>query len=148
MRLGALVGPNGAGKSTLLSLMAGSPRPSGGEVTLGGKPLADYPLDGLARHRAVMRQSSSLAFDFTAAEVLAMGWILGKQHPGFEPAFNAIARRCDVNHVLERPYNALSGGEQQRLQFARAALQIWADDVADEARFLLLDEPTSNLDVG
>lgn len=143
--LGALVGPNGAGKSSLLRVLSGNLRPTVGDVTLGNNALASLDTRKLALRRAVMGQTAPIAFDFYVEEVLAMGW-LGCAIE-YQDAVADVMRRCALDGLLGRRFNTLSGGERQRVQFARALLQIWRADIA-EPRYLLLDEPTSSLDIG
>ena len=163
--LTALVGPNGAGKSSLLRILSGEVAPSAGRVTLEGQPLPLFQVHELARLRSVMGQSALIAFDFLVEEVLAMGW-LGRA-ADFRPALGDVAARCGLGQLLGRRFNRLSGGERQRVQFARSLLQIRRHgetprgkhclshclgeqrhpNARQEARYLLLDEPTSNLDL-
>lgn len=147
--LTALVGPNGAGKSSLLRALAGDLRPTSGAVLMNGAPLADMRPWRQAQLRAVMEQTPPLAFDFSLAEVLRMGWIHGDAWGArAEVALATVASECRVQHLLERPFASLSGGEQQRGHFARALLQLWPDASIGGPRWLLLDEPTSSQDLG
>ena len=139
----ALVGPNGAGKSTLLRLLAGDLTPSGGEVSLDGRPLARYGARELALRRALLPQQTILQFAFTARAVVAMG-----RHPhlgmtGESPQDDAVVEaalaRTETLALAERVYPSLSGGEQARVSLARI--------LAQEAPILLLDEPTAALDL-
>ena len=145
----ALVGPNGAGKSSLLRVLSGDLIPSGGVVTLEGEPLALFGSRDLAQLRSVMGQSATIAFDFYVEEVLAMGW-LGSAL-AYREALRDVMRRCALDSLLGRRFNTLSGGESQRVQFARALLQIWhggcGASPASVPRYLLLDEPTASLDI-
>ena len=140
----ALVGPNGAGKSSLLRVLSGDLKASAGEVLLDGVPLALFGSRDLARLRSVMGQSALIAFDFYVEEVLAMGWLYDAA--GYRRALSEVVPQCGLETLLGRRFNTLSGGERQRVQFARALLQIWRRDAAP--RYLLLDEPTSSLDIG
>jgi len=148
VRAGALVGvlgPNGSGKTTLLRLLAGIRRPTSGTVTLDGRPLHAYSRRALAARMAVVPQETHLAFDYSVMEMVLMG-----RHPHlgvFEvegPADLAVARDAlaatSVAHLENRDFATLSGGEKQRVVIAAALAQ--ATDV------LLLDEPTSSLDLG
>jgi iron complex transport system ATP-binding protein len=139
----ALVGPNGAGKSTLLKLLAGDLSPSGGEVTLEGRPLARFGAKELALKRALLPQQTILQFAFTARAVVAMG-----RHPhlgmaGESPEDDAVVEaalaRTETVPLAERVYPSLSGGEQARVSLARV--------LAQETPVLLLDEPTAALDL-
>ena len=145
----ALVGPNGAGKSSLLRVLSGDLTPNGGGVTLEGEPLALFGSRDLAHLRSVMGQSATIAFDFYVEEVLAMGW-LGSAL-AYRQALRDVVRRCALDGLLGRRFNTLSGGESQRVQFARALLQIWhrgcGASPATAPRYLLLDEPTASLDI-
>ncbi len=148
VRAGALLGvlgPNGSGKTTLLGLLAGMRRPTSGSVTLDDRPLHNYSRRELARRIAVVPQETHLAFDYSVMEMVLMG-----RHPHlglFEvegPRDLAVAREAlsatSVAHLEHRDFATLSGGEKQRVVIAAALAQ--ATDV------LLLDEPTSSLDLG
>ncbi|WP_062111497.1 heme ABC transporter ATP-binding protein [Aureimonas sp. AU40] len=141
-----IVGPNGAGKSSLLKLMTGELPPAGGEVRLDGQPLGRFSPEELARRRAVLPQSASLAFPFTVAEVVRFGLEAGgrAREPG---AIRAALARVDLADFAGRFYNELSGGEQQRVHLARVLCQIGAPIHAGTARLLFLDEPVSSLDI-
>lgn len=138
-----LLGPNGCGKSTLLRTLSGVQKPESGSITLGGRALAAWSFGDLARKRAVLSQSLHLEFPFTVREVVEMGrpWAGSGSKRVVELALS-LAGIC---HLVEREYATLSGGEKQRVQFARAVHQIWDDD--GRSRYLLLDEPTSHLDL-
>ena len=145
----ALVGPNGAGKSSLLRVLSGDLAPNRGDVTLEGEPIALFATRDLARLRSVMGQSATIAFDFYVEEVLAMGWLGAAV--AYREALRDVVRRCALDGLLGRRFNTLSGGESQRVQFARALLQIWRGGAGPAAsaapRYLLLDEPTASLDI-
>ena len=145
----AVVGPNGAGKSTLRKALCGDLRPSRGEVLMNGRPLADWSLMERARTRAVLPQDSTLNFPFTVFEVVLMGrtpHVRGAEGArDYEIAREAL-EAVEAGHLKERLYPTLSGGERQRAQLARVLAQIW-EPHPDHARYLLLDEPTSNLDL-
>ena len=145
-----LIGPNGAGKSTLLRVCAGEQKLERGQVTIGKTSLSTMGPRTLARRRSVMTQSCLVAFDFLVKEVLALGWIgeSGEREAVRTSQIQEIIELCDISTLTDRVYRSLSGGEQQRVQFARALLQIWSEAPKNEARYLLLDEPTSSLDVG
>lgn len=138
----ALLGPNGAGKSTLIKLMSGQLAPSLGEVLLDGRRLQDYGPGLLAMRRALLSQNRSVGFPFKAVEVVMMG-----RHPyggnhGESEADRRMAMSClgqtDAEHLAERVYNTLSGGEAARVDLARV--------IAQDTEFFLLDEPTNHLD--
>ena len=148
----AVLGENGAGKSTLLRLLAGDFAPDAGSVALNGRPLAAWSDLDQARQRAVMPQQTSVAFDFTALEIV----LLGRSphdggHPG--PRDRAIAedamRRVDALQFAARRHATLSGGERARVMLARALAQVLGVEARGSglSRALLLDEPSAALDV-
>lgn len=140
----ALIGPNGSGKSTLLRLFAGLWRPDDGEMLIDGKAIHALPRKEMARRVAFVPQETQIDFAFTVGEILAMGRYA---HRGrFSPqtqldhaAINAAAEYCDIAHLIDRAINTLSGGERQRVLIARSLVV--------EPEFILLDEPTANLDI-
>ncbi|MDW2643458.1 heme ABC transporter ATP-binding protein [Citrobacter sp. HN-141] len=140
----ALIGPNGAGKSTLLRLLTGFLKPTAGHCLLDGKSLADWSTQTLSRHRAVMRQQTQVGFDWQTEAVIAMGRAPWSQHPEHELIAQVMAI-TGCTPLAGRQYAALSGGEQQRVQLARALAQLWCD--AEPRGWLFLDEPTSALDL-
>jgi iron complex transport system ATP-binding protein len=145
----AVVGPNGAGKSTLVRLLSGESAPSAGRVELEGSPLATWPARELARRRAVLPQRSSLSFAFSALHVALLGRTphAGRSRPADDLFIAREAlRAAQADHLRHRSYPTLSGGEQQRVQWARVLAQIWEPPAAG-ARYLLLDEPTAALDL-
>ncbi|MCC7252429.1 heme ABC transporter ATP-binding protein [Hyphomicrobium sp.] len=146
-----ILGPNGAGKSTFLKLVSGELEPTSGRILFDGVPIARAEPALLARRRAVVPQSSQLTFPFTALEVV----LLGASVPGFGHARDAVAaaeralKRVGLIELAERRYTELSGGERQRVHIARAICQIeTAPRRPGETPLLLVDEPTSNLDIG
>ncbi len=145
----AIVGPNGAGKSTLLRTLSAELPPSGGGVTLDGRPLAALAPDLRARRIAALPQRSQLAFDFTAREVVLLG---RTPHGGRDPIRDSqladeAMRATGALPFARRGYTRLSGGEQQRVQLARVLAQL-AGREDRESWHLLLDEPLSALDLG
>jgi iron complex transport system ATP-binding protein len=145
-----VVGPNGAGKTTLTKLLTGELRPDSGEIRIGGEALSAVPPWQLAARRAVMAQASRLAFPFTVAEVVRIG-IDGVGRALTRPMREGIIAEAldaaDIGHLVGRGYQMLSGGEQQRVQFARTYAQLRAGRVAAERQVLFLDEPVASLDL-
>ncbi|PZW46507.1 iron complex transport system ATP-binding protein [Humitalea rosea] len=147
----ALVGPNGAGKSTLLRVMTGELTPNAGAVTWAGRSLGACTPLALARGRAVVSQQARIAFPMTAAEIVALGRLPWHGTPQGAPARQAglvaaaLARAGVPEALWHRHYDTLSGGEQQRIQLARALAQI---EGAPAPVALFLDEPTASLDPG
>ncbi|BDT91701.1 hemin import ATP-binding protein HmuV [Nocardia sputorum] len=139
----ALVGPNGAGKSTLLAVLAGELAPSAGTVELEGRPLAHWTTLDMARRRAVLPQTHTVGFPFTAREVVAMGrapWVRTERREHDEQQIAAAMAVTDVAHLATRSFPTLSGGERARVALARV--------LAQDTATLLLDEPTAALDLG
>ena len=140
----ALIGPNGSGKSTLLRLFAGLWRPDDGEMLIDGKAIHSLPRKEMARHVAFVPQETQIDFAFTVAEILAMGRYAHRgrfspQTQADHTAIDAAAADCDITHLTDRAINTLSGGERQRVLIARSLVV--------EPEFVLLDEPTANLDI-
>ena len=141
----AIVGPNGAGKSTLCALLAGDLSPLEGEVEVCGRTVRATKPAALARLRSMLSQHTFLRFPFTAREVALMG-----RHPHMphwrSPTETDYAlaegamRSTQVLHLADRLYPTLSGGEQRRVSIARV--------LAQDTPVVLLDEPTTALDIG
>ncbi|PSS49855.1 heme ABC transporter ATP-binding protein [Enterobacter sp. FS01] len=140
----ALIGPNGAGKSTLLRLLTGFLKPDAGRCLLDGKPLTGWSTQALSRQRAVMRQQTQLGFDWPVEAVIGMGRSPWTSQP--EPQIvSEVMQLTGCEPLAGRQYGALSGGEQQRVQLARALAQLWCHGAP--RGWLFLDEPTSALDL-
>lgn len=144
-----VLGPNGAGKSTLLAALAGDRDVDRGAVHLGETPLRAIPAARQAELRAVVAAPPQLAFDFTVAEVVSMGWLQGDRfgHEAAEEALAEVLNACELADLADRVFMTLSSGERQRAQFARGLMQIWRPPGDRTPRWLLLDEPTANLDI-
>lgn len=142
-----VIGPNGAGKSTLMKVISGEMKPDMGFVAYHGTSVELCQPVELARRRAVLPQATQLAFPFTALEIVRMGAVAQGALNPTEQARQALSR-VGLRGFESRPYPSLSGGEQQRVQFARALAQV-PQPVADGVpRALFLDEPTASLDLG
>jgi iron complex transport system ATP-binding protein len=148
-----VLGPNGSGKTTLLKILAGTLRPSRGDVTLDGVSLRTISRTLIARRMAVVPQETQLAFDYSVLEVVLMGRYphLGTfqvEGPAdFEMAREALVATGTLN-LQDRSFATLSGGEKQRVIIASALAQIRAAKSEAVQPILLLDEPTTALDVG
>ncbi|WP_371517166.1 ABC transporter ATP-binding protein [Kitasatospora sp. NBC_01300] len=139
-----LVGPNGSGKSTLLRCVYRALRPAAGAVRLDGADLHALTTREAARRVAALPQEHSAEFDFTVAEVVAMGRLphrRGLGGPGADDHARCTEalRRAGAEQLAGRGFLSLSGGEKQRVLIARALVQ--------EPRLLVLDEPTNHLDI-
>ncbi len=144
-RVTIVIGPNGAGKSTLLSVAAGVRRPDEGTVTIGGEDLAAMSVKELAKRRAVMPQDSTVAFPFTVREVVALGRTVWNESVGTDDRIAMEALELiGLADFADRPITTLSGGETQLVSFARVIAQVAP---VDENSVVLLDEPTSAMDV-
>lgn len=147
-----ILGPNGAGKSTFLKLLCGDLLASSGHVVLDEKPTLSWDRRCLAQRRAMMPQSSNVVFPFSAFEIVMIGRSphVSRNETRRDKSIVEAAMQCTgVSSLAARNYNTLSGGEQQRVQLARALTQIWDDESESggDARFLLLDEPVASMDL-
>lgn len=146
----AIVGPNGAGKSTLLRMLSGETRPNAGSVAIGGQKLDAIPQRQLAAKRAVMLQNSRVVFPFTGFEVVRLGTEgigAGLSRRDRDRLALAALAQADADEFVDRNFLTLSGGEQQRVSFARALAQLSAGQTLESKQILLLDEPIASLDV-
>ena len=96
-----------------------------------------------------MSQFATIVFDFTVEEIIRMGWTHDDQlrTETREQVVSEVVSVCDLQKFMTRRYRTLSGGEQRRVQFARTLLQVWPVDDDQSDRYLMLDEPTANLDL-
>jgi iron complex transport system ATP-binding protein len=142
----AIVGPNGAGKSTLLRLLSGDLRATAGAVTLKQRELKAYPPRELALHRAMLSQHVNVTFPFTVEEIVQMG--AGERSRAVaQPLVEAALHEVGLEDFRNRQMPTLSGGEQQRAHFARVLVQLACGEALHGPGLLLLDEPTSSLDL-
>jgi iron complex transport system ATP-binding protein len=146
----AIVGPNGAGKSTLLRVLSGEVQPTDGDVSIAGLKIGEIPQRRLAAKRAVMLQNSRVVFPFTAFEVVRLGAEgvgIGLSYKDRDRlTFSALAE-ADAETFAHRNFQTLSGGEQQRVSFARSLVQLAAGQTLERDQILLLDEPIASLDI-
>lgn len=142
-RLLAIIGPNGAGKSSLVSVLSGLWRPDGGRVTLDGRDLHDYRAAERARRCAVMRQDNLRPPGMTVLEAVELGCLARAAGDDAERIARDMLRRMELDDLAARDCGRLSGGEWQRVAFARTMAQICD---GENRGVFLLDEPVSSLD--
>src|SRR5256714_13672988 len=166
-KLHLIIGPNGAGKSTLIKVLARLLHPQTGKVEYDGADVHDTSEAELAKRRAVLSQAIEVAFPLDVREVVMMGrypHFGGRPGPHDEQIVDEVMAHFDVTEFSNRNYQTLSGGEMQRVNFARVLAQLWGDgprrngdastaqsEDASSAtatfRYLFLDEPLTFLDI-
>ncbi len=137
-KITGIIGPNGSGKSTLLKILNGIWPPCHGTVTCQTKDVLSLPRKELSRLVTLVPQLPQLNFDYTVRELVEMGFYAAGSRLYKEQLLWAL-EAADITHISHRPVTQISGGERQRAYIARA--------LATGAPILLLDEPTSNLDI-
>ena len=143
-KLLCILGPNGSGKTTLLRCLLGELKITCGSVVVDGQPLQSYRPRELARLLAYVPQFPRSAFDFSSIEIVRMGrlshtGVLGLIGPQDQEVVRLAMEMTETESFAERTLSELSGGEAQRVMIARA--------LAQQPSVMLLDEPTSHLDV-
>ena len=140
-----ILGPNGSGKTTFLSLVAGLLVPSAGSIVYDGKPFKAMSLRRMAQLVGYVPQILVPAFDYSVLDYVVTGCApqigsLGR--PGqkhYDTALQAI-QLLGIEHLTEKSYRQISGGERQQVSIARV--------LAQSPTYILMDEPTSHLDYG
>lgn len=140
-----IIGPNGAGKSTLLQLLAGIRKPTTGSVLFQDQPIHRFPRKTIAQKIAVLQQGGLPPLGFTVREVLEMGrfpyqsW-LGGEKTNIDGIIEEAIQLTGLTNLVHRTLDQLSGGERQRVALAKLIVQ--------QPEIILLDEPTTYLDIG
>ena len=134
----ALLGPNGSGKSTLLRCLSGTLDPSSGSVRIDGENIRRLSQKQIAQQVSAVPQSEDSVFEFTVYDVVAMGRYPWDDFDDGHIQWALENAGCEA--LADRRVTELSGGEKQRVLFARA--------LAQAGHILLLDEPTAHMDVG
>lgn len=139
-----ILGPNGAGKSTLLQLLGGVLTPASGSISIDGRPVARMSARDMARRIAHVSQSPMAPLGFTCLEIVLMGRTPYLSPFGFESKDDVVKalsamEETDCVRFASRRVDELSGGERQRVFLARA--------IAQDTEVLILDEPTTFLDI-
>ncbi|WP_433708290.1 ABC transporter ATP-binding protein [Paenibacillus illinoisensis] len=139
-----VVGPNGSGKSTLLQLIAGTEQPGTGSIRIAGREITSYTRKDLSRMIAVLQQDGLPAISYPVRDVVEMGrypyqnW-LGRESADGAAVVDRVLEELGLTEMADRPLDALSGGQRQRVALAKV--------MAQEPQLLLLDEPTTFLDI-
>ncbi len=141
----AFVGPNGCGKSTLMKTLTGAIKARSGNVSFKGKPFSEWKLKELAKHIAILPQHPTAPEGVTVEQLVALGrvahrkWYQGNSSRDVQVIKESLSS-VGLAGYEDRVVSTLSGGERQRVWLAMC--------LAQEAQWLLLDEPTSYLDLG
>jgi iron complex transport system ATP-binding protein len=140
----AILGPNGSGKTTLLHLILGTLAPENGVVLLAHRPRKQYTRRALGQLIGLVSQNEFIPFNFTVLDYVLLGraphlQLLQTPRDADVVIAENVLREIDLHHLRDRSIQSLSGGERQLVMVARA--------LAQRPRILLLDEPTSHLDL-
>jgi iron complex transport system ATP-binding protein len=143
-RTTAILGPNGSGKTTLLHLALGWHKPNGGQVLLNEQPLGSIPRREIGKQIGLLPQNEHIAFEYSLLEYVLLGrapYLHPLEMPGKADCQRALTalERVGLVNLADRSILNLSGGERQLVLLARA--------LAQEPRMILMDEPTTHLDL-
>lgn len=149
-QLHVVIGPNGAGKSTLLKALCDDVPLNTGSITYQSKCMNDYKPTELAQCRAVLTQNYDCDFPFTVQEIVDMSHFVHSEYVPYEQLLSYSKQALDTLNVAElanKSFTLLSGGEKQRVQFARVLCQLLPALTQKKPCYLLIDEPTASLDL-
>jgi len=141
----SILGANGAGKSTLLNCIANLFIPSSGEIRISGQPMSSMKIRDVARVIGYVPQIHMPTYAYSVLEFTVMGRtpyigaFVTPSNKDYEIALRAL-KRMKIEHLLDKAYTEISGGERQQVTIARA--------LAQEPKIILMDEPTAHLDYG
>lgn len=144
-----ILGPNGSGKTSLLKIASGQIDIYQGKVLYNQNSVREIDLSELAKYRGYLSQQNNIPFPLKVSELVSMGRY---PHFEFQPSkkdneiVQEVSEKLAIQHLSQRDYTTLSGGEQQRVQFARVLAQIW-ESKENQNKYLFLDEPLNNLDI-
>jgi len=140
----AILGPSGSGKTTLLQLLSGDLKSHWGTYHFKGKVIQGWPLSELSRSRAVLPQFADVSFGLLAKLVIALGRISIAGDSDVDEIIEQAAHLSRCEHLLDRGFDTLSGGEKARVHLARIFAQLWDE----RGGLILVDEPLASLDPG
>ena len=142
----SIVGPNGCGKSTLIKTINRNIDIQSGGITLNDKKIENFSDKDLALKRSVLNQSFSFPYSFKSIEIVEMGLYAYELNAKEKnDILDYVVGKLHLNSLKDKNYLVLSGGEKQKIQFARVVVQLCAS--CEKERYLFLDEPTLNLDI-
>ena len=142
----SIVGPNGCGKSTLIKTINRNIDIQSGGITLNDKKIENFSDKDLALKRSVLNQSFSFPYSFKAIEIVEMGLYAYELNAKEKnDILDYVVGKLHLNSLRDKNYLVLSGGEKQKIQFARVVVQLCAS--CEKEKYLFLEEPTLNLDI-
>ncbi|MCT7611023.1 ABC transporter ATP-binding protein [Aliarcobacter butzleri] len=142
----SIVGPNGCGKSTLIKTINRNLDIQKGIITLNNRNIEDFSDKELALKRSVLQQSFFFPYNFKAIEIIEMGlYAYELSSKEKYTILHYIVEKLNIEPLKDKDYVSLSGGEKQKIQFARVVVQLYASH--EREKYLFLDEPTLNLDI-